>query len=170
MDKIRRNIKWICNVLFVIYASGLMLLAAPSLLGLQAFAVTSGSMEPELPVGTAVYVKGAAFEDISEGDIITFLADGHGTKVTHRVTGVKKEEQAFTTKGDANDIADARPVNYENVVGKVIYFLPYTGYLLILFSSKAGKISAICVLGILWLLTILLEEEQTENNLKRKES
>ena len=35
----------------------LILLAAPRFIGLESYTVVSGSMEPEIPVGSAVYVK-----------------------------------------------------------------------------------------------------------------
>lgn len=47
-------------------------ITAPKLMGYEIYDVVSGSMEPEIPVGSVIYVKGAAPEDIQEGDVIAF--------------------------------------------------------------------------------------------------
>lgn len=45
----------------------------PKLMGYEIYDIVSGSMEPEIPVGSAVYVKAAAPEDVKEGDVIAFF-------------------------------------------------------------------------------------------------
>ena len=47
-------------------------LAVPRLFGFQTYAIVSGSMEPEIPVGSIVYAKAAEPEAVTPGDIIVF--------------------------------------------------------------------------------------------------
>ena len=58
-------------------------LTIPNLLGYQIYEVVSGSMEPEIPVGSVIYVKAAAPEEIGEGEIIAFMRNS--SVITHRV-------------------------------------------------------------------------------------
>ena len=44
----------------------------PKLMGYEIYDIVSGSMEPEIPIGSVIYVKSAAPEDIQEGDVIAF--------------------------------------------------------------------------------------------------
>ena len=75
-------------------------LAVPRLLGVQEYNVISGSMEPEIPVGSLVYVKSVAFNELSEQDVIAFEAGA--SIVTHRIVSIDSGNQLITTKGDAN--------------------------------------------------------------------
>ena len=140
----------------------LILLAAPRFIGLESYTVVSGSMEPEIPVGSAVYVKKRAFEKISEGDVITFLTEHGNMRVTHRVTEVDEKKKTFATKGDANEYADRQMVKWENVCGVVIYSLPKAGYVQDFLGKRYGKLTAAAVLAGLFLLTELLENENTK--------
>ena len=90
------------------------------------FNITSSSMEPEITVNTLVYVKETDFNDINIGDIITYVNEDN-IPVTHRVIGVSAANKTVTTKGDANMFADVNPVRHENIVGKVVFKIPYIG-------------------------------------------
>lgn len=114
-------------------------LTVPKLFGFQIYEVTSGSMEPELPVGSAVYLKQTDTSGIREGDIIGFhLREGSKTIATHRVIAIDKKTGAFTTKGDANDAQDARPVETDRVTGKVVFHIPVLGQLRELVKTPVG--------------------------------
>ena len=100
-------------------------LTLPKLFGIHIFGVLTGSMEPEYPVGCAVYVKEIDFEEIKTGDPITYrLGTDTDLVATHRVVEIDSEQQAFITKGDANQSADVDAVSYSQVVGKVVFQIP----------------------------------------------
>ena len=75
-------------------------------------------------------VRPAEAEEIAVGDIITYREPGEGAKLTtHRVVEVEDENGLqFITKGDANEVVDQGPVPAENLVGKVVFAIPYAGY------------------------------------------
>ena len=87
--------------------------------------VYSGSMEPEIPTGAVVFTKEGEFSP-KKGDIITF--HNGDTVVTHRV--VKKEKDIFITKGDANKTEDPVPAEASQIIGRVVFHLPYLGYVI----------------------------------------
>ena len=108
----------------------------------QLLTVTSGSMEPKIPVGSMVLVKPS--QTLQTGDVITFDPNPNLT-VTHRIVAVEYEQtnKRFLTKGDANDDLDTWKVAPEQVRGKVILTLPFLGYLSQWLKSPTGFVVAI---------------------------
>lgn len=164
----------ICSILTTIIILVLAILAivliAPRFMGYQTLAVLSGSMEPEIPVGSIVFTKQADASQLTAGDVVTYRLGGD-TMVTHRVVENDTEAGQLIMQGDANEAVDASPVLYSNVVGKVALHLPLLGYLSIYIKTPLG-IAVICgVLIVLILLTFLPEilspdEKKKEENKK----
>lgn len=117
-------------------------LTVPRLMGYEIYEVVSGSMEPEIPVGSVVYVKGVEPETVAEDDIIAFQSED--SVITHRVVRNKSVEGAFTTKGDANEKEDMNDVPYGALIGKVEAHYPLLGGMLVLYTSNVGKVYAVC--------------------------
>lgn len=115
-------------------------LTIPSLLGYQIYEVVSGSMEPEIPVGSVIYVKGTKPEEIGEGEIIAFTRNS--SVITHRVEENRFVEGEFITKGDANSKEDVMPVDYDSLIGKVTCHIPMLGTLMSVLASSVGKLYA----------------------------
>lgn len=136
-----------CIVILVIVAC--LPLAIPRVMGMQEYNVITGSMTPEIPVGSIVYVKPVDFNELSVGDIIAF--DAGASVVTHRIVDIDAEQKSLTTKGDANPANDFMPVSYANVRGKIVAHYPFIGKLAALISETTGKIGAaiLLVVGIL---------------------
>jgi signal peptidase len=123
-----------------------------ALAGWQVETVLSGSMEPAIPVGGVVVTCPVSPEDVRAGDIITFRSGGH--HVTHRVTAVVEGSPArFVTRGDANEDADPVPVATGDVVGRVLFSLPFLGYLAAFVRTPAGFVLTLLVPGFV-LLTL----------------
>lgn len=118
-----------------------------SLFGYRSFYVVSGSMEPEIPVGTTIIVKEHKENDYEVGDVITFSSkDGEimGQPNTHRIIEVveKNGERAYVTKGDANQTADpGDPVKFEDIYGKLVVNsdkIEWLGTLVAYLNTPAG--------------------------------
>lgn len=80
----------------------------------------TGSMEPVLTdTANGLYVLPKGPEDIQVGDIVAYtLGDGQSKDIVHRVIEITKDENGnyyYTTKGDANPVADPDPVPYQNI-------------------------------------------------------
>jgi len=100
---------------------------SPHVLGLNLFTVLSGSMRPAIEMGGVIAVKTVPPPTIKVGDVITYRAIGAPVMMTHRVVEVV-DRTGFRTKGDANDSPDQLVVPPGNLVGKVVFYLPYFGY------------------------------------------
>ena len=132
----------LCNVigtlLIIVVIATSIPLAVPSLLGYEIYNVTSGSMEPELPVGSVIYVEHVKPESVQPGDIIAFYVDA--TVVTHRVVENRFVEGEFVTKGDANEMEDFSNARYRDLVGVVKYHFPFLGNYLMIYSNPITKV------------------------------
>lgn len=131
---------------------GLLLLFVPRLFKIQPQIVLSGSMEPEIPVGSIAYISENVLpEDVRERDIIAYKL-GKNMNVLHRVIRVDEEQRVFQTKGDANQNADLGKVEYAQYEGKELFSIPYMGYLVQIFQTKYFIIP---VFAVLVLVTVL---------------
>ena len=78
----------LCNLLGTLILLAVILtylpLSAPRLIGVTAYHVESGSMAPELPQGSAAFVRAAEATEIEPGDVIAFRTDD--AVVLHRVS------------------------------------------------------------------------------------
>lgn len=106
--------------------------------GYRIFYVTSGSMEPTIPVASVVLVERQ--DEYQMGDIITFSQPGRDNLVTHRIVDITQQGrvQSFTTKGDANNTDDNQLIPSMNVHGKVLYYVPYLGELVAFVQTPLG--------------------------------
>lgn len=129
----------------------------PSVLGFSILHVTTGSMEPAIPVNAMIIVRKTDPVEIETGDIITFFSTDpnlDGAPVTHRVESVNQlgGEVCFTTRGDANLLADADPVSPDRLIGKVVFISSVMGIIIRLLSNPL----VFCLVIMLPLLGILV--------------
>ena len=123
-------------------------LAVPKLMGYQTYDVVSGSMEPEIPVGSLVLVKDTEPSEILQGDVIAFYSPSGGDAVvTHRVVENDAERGEFITKGDANEQNDMNPVPYYNLLGRVEKHFPVIGGIMVGLTTGMGKIYLLMILA-----------------------
>lgn len=123
----------------------------PRLSGATPYTILTSSMQPSYPPGTLVVVKPVGIDEIAIGDVVTYqLSSGKSTVVTHRVMAIStnlKSEQTFTTQGDANNVADAKPVMPVQIKGKLWYHVPYLGYVNKFITGKERHIAMIIVVS-----------------------
>jgi signal peptidase len=109
----------------------LVLLQTALLPGYEVLIVQSGSMEPAISTGSVVVVSEQ--DRYEAGEVITFgETTGDQVPTTHRVVSEQllDGEYAYTTKGDANEEADLEPVPLNEVRGKVLFAIPWLGFIL----------------------------------------
>lgn len=103
--------------------------------------VKSGSMEPAIKTGSVVVIKPSTEYKI--GDIITFGKDNKkNIPTSHRITATRMAQgkMLYTTKGDANNSADTKETSENEIIGKVVFRLPYLGYVLDMAKRPIGFI------------------------------
>jgi signal peptidase len=116
---------------FVIFFFALLLLSSklPIPGNLKTYSVMSGSMEPTIKTGSLVFIKPSSNYEV--GEIVTFKNQEKAKEtITHRIAEIetKEGERLFTTRGDANLTPDSKKITQGEIVGKVVYKIPYLGY------------------------------------------
>ena len=114
----------------------------------------SGSMEPQLGVGSLVISRPVNAREVIVNDIITFRSPTNGKLMSHRVAAVERDESyQFRTKGDANEDVDPYLVPAENVVGRVCFKVAHMGRIVEYLKTPLGFI----LLGLCGIALILAE-------------
>lgn len=128
------------------------------------FVVKTGSMEPTIKTGSIVLSKKLA--NYGENDIITF-SDFERGNITHRIIRVVDENGSvkFETKGDANESVDRNLVEKATILGKVIFKVPFLGYLTMKLKGFWG-IAILILVPAVWI--IYGEISKIKNELKKK--
>jgi signal peptidase I len=120
-----------------------MAVFGPTVAGYHSFTVLSGSMVPALQVGDLVVDEPLAPVDIRPGDVITFPdPEQRGRLITHRAQGIRVRGGTVevTTRGDANNSVEQWSIAATGRVGRVVYRLPWLGYVLVSARSRPGRI------------------------------
>lgn len=113
-------------------------LAIPRIMGYEVYDVVSGSMDPEIPIDSVMYVQPCSATTVQEGEVIAFWRDD--VVVAHRVVYNRTTFGEFVTKGDANNVEDPDPVPYDALVGRVTTTIPYLGKFMYIYASNTGKV------------------------------
>lgn len=160
----------ILNIVYNVVAITIVLVflftAGVAVSGTKVFAVATPSMETEILEGSIVFVR--EFEEYTEGDVITakLLGDNDNT-FTHRIISVDSENGLVYTKGDSNMSPDRLPTAVSDIIGKVVFSVPYLGLLSLNFNSTTVIFVLAAVLVVLMLVRFILykksDKEVTEN-------
>lgn len=120
-------------------AQNVMGVTQPQVFGWSSAVVISGSMADAINVNDLVVVHN---QDSYETDDVIMFESGRNL-VTHRIINITDE--GFTTKGDANNTADANPVTEEQIVGKVVWVIPKVGVVIGWLQTPLGMLCLVLV-------------------------
>ena len=130
--------------------------------------VISGSMEPKIKMGSVVVVKPA--DDYKIGDVITFgTISKTKSPTTHRINDIRviDGKPIYITKGDVNNAPDTRQVQKKDVIGKVLFDVPYVGYA-VDFAKKPIGFALIIIIPAA--VIIFDEARKIYNEIKKKKT
>ena len=120
------------SLLVIVLALGVLVIVVPAISGGTALTVLTQSMEPKLPPGTLIIIRPTPIGDIKIGDVLTYqIKSGQPEVVSHRVISRSDDttgRATFITKGDNNDLPDAKPVQKVQIKGTLWYSIPWLGY------------------------------------------
>ena len=167
---LRKILDALLVTLIVVVLVGVALGRLVPMLGHQTFIIGGGSMEPAIPLGAAVVDEPVAPGDLRVGDVVSLRSGPELKSVfTHRITRLVPRADGLwiETKGDANRTIDPSITPSAQVIGRVVMTVPYGGYLLRLLSIPAGVIFVICLAGVLFAMTWLLETLEVDRRPRR---
>lgn len=106
-----------------------------------AFIIESQSMKPVLSPGSLIIVETQS--NYFPGDVVTFIVKDNPNKnpITHRIfkSVTWNNQNMFATKGDANFTVDSQLISQKEIIGKVIYQIPYLGMFIYTAQTKIGS-------------------------------
>lgn len=138
--------------------------ASPAWFGFRIGRVITGSMEPEIPVGSMVVAKAVDTAELAVGDDIMFVSDDptvpNGAPVTHRIVRVEVDDQhtrSFITKGVANDTEDDYPVSENQVLGQIVWVSETAGQVILWFQKPwiYPVLIGILLLDLIWNIAVV---------------
>ena len=178
-QKLKKIWNIVSTVLVVVVVIFAVLLVGLRFVGVQVYSVISGSMEPEYPVGSLIYVKEVDAYEVEVGDVITFVLS-NDMPATHRVIDIDYETQHFYTRGDANYSIDEATgekiytedpaVHFKNLIGKPVFMIPLLGYVAYYIQHPPGMYVAIAAGAILLILVFLPDLFKEEEKKDRKKA
>lgn len=128
----------------------------PDFFGYKNFIIVSGSMEPTIMTGDAIFVKEVPEDQIHTNDIISFSQSG--TIITHRIIEINTENgiKKYRTKGDNNNSQDRESITYNQIEGKYQFKISHFGTISEILKNKYTLIILILILIInFWYVTRL---------------
>ena len=133
---------------------------APTLFGYHTYIIYGSSMGEGLPQGSAAVSKATSAQELSVGDIIARRVSPDSPAVLHRIVDVTvvDGQRLFVTQGDANATPDPEPVILEGTGDRVVYSVPFAGYLLDYASDGQGRL--LLIVAPLALLTVMYLREK----------
>lgn len=144
--KILKIVQNIITVVIIMIGLFLIMTLFPIKGNYQVKVVLSGSMEPTIHTGSIVIIKPGSKYKV--GDIIIF---GKDTKTeiptTHRIVSSRAVEGniLFITKGDANEDIDFTEIYEKDVNGKILFSVPFMGYIINFIRKPVGVIIVIII-------------------------
>jgi len=162
-------IYWVFFAFIAIIALLLVVSSFPIAGNIKFLTVQSGSMEPTIKTGSVVMVRPES--DYKIGDIITFGPISKiKSPITHRINDIKVVggNPVYITKGDANNAPDQNEVQKKDVLGKVLFFIPYIGYAVDTAKKPIGFILIIAIPASLIIYEEIIKIWKEIVNLKNK--
>lgn len=109
----------------------ILIVAVVFIFDVQFYIVKSGSMESTIHTGSVIVVTKQ--KEYQKNDIITFTKSSE--TVTHRLIDFSENGECIT-KGDANKAIDPTTTKLEMVKGKVLFSIPFLGYLIVFIQEN----------------------------------
>ena len=139
-----------------------LLMAGSSVLGLQRYVITGGSMTGTIDRGSIVWDRVVPTSSLKVGDIITYDPSNPGAppgNITHRIVWVGRDAKGrigFQTKGDHNPHRDPWRFRLGPKAAREAFHVPYAGYVLAFLSEPRNRFVVIGVPALLVALSVLL--------------
>lgn len=146
----------------------------PNVAGYSMLRVLTGSMEPDIPTDSIILVRRTAPDQVQVGDVISFYSSDpalRGAVNTHRVVEITRENElyVYTTKGDANYLADIYPPNEYDLIGVVVFSSHIFGVLIRLVSNPLVFIPLVLLPLLALIIQNMVKAIQSTKELMRQE-
>ena len=137
-------------------------------IGISAYAILTGSMEPSIPIGSLIFVAKTDFYDLKQGDIISAKADinldGKNEVITHYFFRYEQinGKTYIRTIAEGEKFADSWGISEDRLIGKCVMIIPVLGKITRFLSHPIGIITIAGNILVLSLALHYLRQEEDE--------
>ncbi len=188
-SKARKIIEWVLTGLFILVfgaVAGFQIYSVatrndnygvPNLFGVQTMVVLTDSMEPEYPVGSAVFAKKVDPSEIQIDDDVTFFYSEWNMVVTHRVSKIEtytdtsgnitytftahgintNSNQCKQAGGDTDCTWQTQRFGQEYLLGKVVGKSNFVGWVYQFISSWVGLLILLLIPCLYLIITSVID-------------
>ena len=97
--KLSRIFNVLANIIIALIVALCAVIMLPKVFGYEVYGILSGSMLPNYPIGSIIYVQHEEASHIEVGDVITFnMAAGSDVVATHRVVEINSDDDEILKK------------------------------------------------------------------------
>jgi len=142
-----------CLGLLLLLVVSLAIPALFTLFGFRAYVIYGGSMGSALPAGSIGITETVDSETLKVGDVVAIKKAGRALPVLHRVVNMESsgDTAIYTTQGDSNGSPDPEPVTLQGSGDRVVFAIPYLGYLVHFARGALGRLLLILIPALLLL-------------------
>lgn len=163
LEKILNIIKYIILISILIYSLTILFIYILPLMKFYPLSVNDDDMLPNYTVGSLVLLNEVDVTKIYPDDVIVFTtSDKKYSYDISRIVNKNIEKRIFEIRGDNINIYSAKEIPYVSILGKVVYDIPYLGYINNFITETKGKIiSSTIIFGLLvipFLIKFLLDD------------
>ena len=145
--------KVIISILIVLYIASFAALFIPPVIGIQTV-VSKPGVDSNLQTGTVAYGTKESLDTLSIGDTIVYNSD-EKTYVYEIVDLSDAESGSITVK--AYEDAEPETINVRRTATKLLFYVPFIGYIMIAVESTQGLIILGLIAAVLIVLYVITE-------------
>lgn len=127
----RRTARLAGGALVTVAGLAALLAVVPAVLGLQRYAIVSGSMTGTFDRGSLVFDEVVSVRSLRVGDVITYRPPAGDHLITHRIAWIGRGPNGpiFRTRGDANPTPDPWTFRLDRPTqARVLFGVRYAGW------------------------------------------
>ncbi|HUS82304.1 MAG TPA: signal peptidase I [Dehalococcoidia bacterium] len=112
-----------------------------TLFGYRTYVIYGGSMGSALRNGSIAITRRVEAKSVNVGDVVAIRRSARSLPVLHRIVDVETSDgtRRFVTQGDANKEPDSEPASLQGTGDRVVFSIPYLGYLVHFARGGTGR-------------------------------
>ncbi len=152
MNFLKKLLSWVTSIIIAAVVLSVIVLHIPQFFGMTPSVISTYNMQPDCSYGSVVFALETEPEQIEYGDIISFYYGNDREILTNKVVDINFNEKYYTVEESSNASENTqKQVPYDDLIGRVKFYMPFIGYVSIALKTMMGKI----MLGVVIVLAII---------------
>lgn len=140
---LRRALYWLAVAAASVALGAVLASVGARMFGYSPHIMYGGSMGSAAPLGSIAFIEDVPAESLKVDDVIVFRPPAEGEArepLMHRIVSIEEVDgqRVVKTKGDANDSVDPWELGISGEGGRLVFVVPYVGYLLWFLQTRVA--------------------------------